>query len=96
MPLLGPLDQVGDQEAHDAEGEDGQHVDVPAHLLLFVDPRDPIDPDLDRPENRMQEGALPGKDPVHVSSDGFGGEQQENAVERPLNNRVADQPGRHS
>ncbi len=77
------------------KSEDGQHVDVPAHLLAFVDSRDAVDADLDRTQHRMKEGTLAGEDPIHVGTDRLGGQQQEHAIERPLSDCVAGQPGRH-
>ena len=72
VPLLGTLDNVGDQQPHNAEREDRQHIGVPAHFFLLVDPSDLVDPDLDRSQHDMKKGALAGEDLVHVAPHRFG------------------------
>ncbi len=51
---LDPLDHVQDDEAHDAEREQRQRVDVPALLALRIDPAGAVDQPLDRIEDPVE------------------------------------------
>ena len=51
--LLDALQQVDGEERHEAEGEQGDGVDVPPLLALGVDPQEAVDHSLDRTEDAI-------------------------------------------
>ena len=78
-------EDVEDQEAGDVEEEHRHRIGQPVLLALLVDPADPVEHGLDRPQDRRQERALAGEDARHVPAERLHQRDHDRAVEDDLN-----------
>ena len=88
MPLLGALEGVQEQHAHQAEDQHRDHVARPLLLLLRVDATEPVEQALDGDEDRREPGALPVEDLVQVQADGLGQQQHDDQEDQHLQDTV--------
>ena len=67
--VLQPLHRVEHQHRDDAEQQQRDGVLGPAHLARLVDAGEPVDQPLERPQHRVEPGALAGEHAGHVAAD---------------------------
>ena len=79
------ITRIDDEEAADMEQQHGDRIGQPMLLALLVDAADPVDPGLDRPQHRRQEGALAVEDARHVPAERLGQRDDDGAVQNDLN-----------
>ena len=63
---LKPQDRVHEQQHDEVEDDQRDHVARDAHLAVLVDATDPVDETLHRPQQEVEERALPPVDVRHV------------------------------
>ena len=76
---------VENEKAADVKQQHADRVGQPILLALLVDAGDAVEHDLDRPQNRRQEGALAVEDARHVAAEQRRDRDDDRAVEQNLN-----------
>jgi hypothetical protein len=88
--LASKFDAIQQDERNAAEQEHGYAIFNPVHLPLFIDATNPVNEPFDRPQQEIQEGALPFEHTVEKYTHGF--RQQQNRQEIQQNLQPTD-PG---
>jgi hypothetical protein len=83
---LEALDDIDEQEACHAEGDEGSSVLRPALFAILAHPRQAVDEALHRPQQRMEKGPLALKYPYHESAKGLRESEDHDEVDDDVQN----------
>ena len=68
---LQPHQAINDEEAADMEQQHGDRIGQPVLFALLVDAADPVEPALERAQDRRKNGRLAAEDAGHVPAERF-------------------------
>jgi hypothetical protein len=89
QPLLDAQQHIAEQDAGQAESQHCPGVDGPVLLAVFIDAADFVQAHFERAQHRVQESALAGEYLRHEGPQRLGQRQQDEKVQRDLQNSVS-------
>jgi hypothetical protein len=92
---LRALNEVKQKQSYKAKSQRGEEIDIPVHLLLFIDSSYTIDTNFERTQYSMQEGTVASEYQIEMGSKWFGRKEQDTTEQYPLEESSITVPACH-